>query len=637
MQPNPPARPSRPDTGGGLPAGTASLVNAGIAGIAIVLAPLAIGCSGAWSRLVLETAMTLLAVVSTLFLCRSPWARTCALACCGLAFLQTVSLPDGLLTAIAPVSAGAWKVANSGSTAWGTISIDPAATAVGIRRMLLWLATTIAISETARQATCRRVLVYAMALSAVVMWTLGLAFPVDKHERLLLGSIEMRGPTSHWWKSGINLPVQSDGGGFLEWAPVGSERYRYDEVLVGDGFGPYVGSNQFAGGFGLTVPFLFAVSLIAARRFGKPAAGYAAVAVLMAVATWTVWERAGSRAGTASLLMTQLAFLAAIMERVWARRISGVVAAGYAICLLVLVAGLVGLLPGLAEVVPAPLQAKVAAFLRDARAEAANVALRMFGASKLLGTGLTSYAAIFPRFRPGDRTLYFAYNEYTQLLAEAGLVGIVTAGLLATSVFRRLVLFRTVPASERAVAAAAVASIAGLVANMAFEWTLHQPANAFLASATVGLFLATIPVTNDGTRIARLIHPWFPRLVSGTFVIACGLALAYLARDARSDAAVRTFRHALMAARPAPEGSPRPDPRPLLEAALERGADAAAWDSRNAILALLRGQSHLHLADLDDGPTREAAALFAAQAFRDAQRRRAVILGLPEPIPQAKK
>jgi hypothetical protein len=634
MPPTPPAQPSPPHrSGGGVPADAAAALNAGIAAGAIVLAPLALGCSGVWSRLALETTMTVLAVISSLFLGRSPWMRACALACCGLAFLQTVPLPDGLLTMLAPVSAGVWKVANVGTSAWGTISIDPAATAVGSRRMLLWLATTIAIGETARQASCRRVLMCALALSAVVIVTLGLAFPVDKSERRLLGFVDIRGPTAHWWISGAHLPVQSDGGGYLEWAPVGPERYRYDQVLVGDGFGPYVGSNQFAGGLCLTLPFLFAVSLMAARRAGSPATGWAVIAALMATATWTLWERAGSRAGTASLLMTEFAFLAAIMESIWARRISGMVAAGYAIGLLVLVAGLVGLLPGLEQVFPEPIRAKVAAFLQDPRAEAATIARRMFLASKLLGTGLNSYGAIFPRFRPGEFTLYYAYNEYTQVLAEAGIVGVATAGMLATPIVRRLALLHTVPTGERPIAAAAVAGIAGLATNMAFEWILHQPANGFLASVTVGLLIAAVPVGSDGEKVDRPVHSGFRRASSGAFVIACGLAWAGLVRDARSDAAVRDLRRALTAARPAPKDSVRPAPRPLLEAALERAVDATAWDPRNALLALLSGQAHLHLAQFEDGPGREAASSVAAQSFRDAQRRRAVILGLPEPMP----
>lgn len=614
-----------------------SIAIIGIASATAVLAPLPLGCSSPWARLSLEAAMALLTAVWALFVCRSPKILLCLLGCCGLGFLQLAPLPDGLLSTVAPVSAGAWKIANTGSSAWGTISIDPAATAVGIRRMLLWLATTIAIKDAASQPSLRQVLGYALAISAALVCVLGLAFPVDRNEPKIMGFIDMKGPTAHWWKSGDDLPVQSDGGGFLEWAPVGNERYRYDEVLVGDGFGPYVTSNQFAGGLCLTLPFLFSAIVLAARRFGKPAIGYAAVGILMAGATWTLWERAGSRAGTAALVMAQATFAAAIAEQLWTRRISALAAAAYGICLLVLIAGLVGIFPALDQWFPQPLQGKLAAFLQDPRAIAASVARRMFLASTILGTGINTYAAAYPRFNPGDFTLYYAYNDYTQLLAETGLVGIAVAIAFAIPVVARIPAIHAVDAAERPLAAAAAAAIAGLAAHMAFEWTLHQPANGFLACVAIGLFMATVLRPIHEAKKLREANRWVSGIATTMFVIACGTSIALLARDARSDAAVKSFREALVAARPAPKDSARPEPKPLLERALAQGERAIAWDPRNASLELLAGQARLHLAQLQNGPSRQAALSAADLAFRKAQRRRAVILGLPEPLPRNAK
>lgn len=608
----------------------------GIACATAVLAPLPLGCSGPWPRLALEGLLAALAVIWATCLCRSPGILLCLLAGCGLAFLQLVPLPDGLLMAIAPVSAGTWKVANAGSNTWGTISIDPAATAVGIRRVILWLAAVVAVKDAAREPAARRSLGYALAISAALIWVLALAFPVDAKQRVILGFIDMKGPTSHWWKSGASLPVQSDGGGFLEWAAVGSERYRYDEVLVGDGFGSYVTSNQFAGGLCLTLPFLCGAIAIAARHFGQPLVGYGVIGAVMAAATWTLWERAGSRAGTASLLMAQTVFVAAIARHLWTRRVSAVVAAGYGLGLLLLVGGLVGLIPGIDQWFPQPLQAKVAAFLQDPRAIAANAARRMFLASPLLGTGINSYESLFPRFIPDRFALYYAYNDYTQLLAETGLVGIALALACAVPVAVRLPRVHAVTAAGMPLAAAATAAIAGLAAHMAFEWSLHQPANAFLACVAVGLFLAAVPVPTPQARQKqpRPVNPWLSRAATAAFTCVCFLSLGLLVRDARSDVAVKEFRHALMAARPAPKDSPRPDPKPLLEQALARGERAAAWDPRNATLALLAGQARLHLAQFESGPSQEAAVSVATAAFRKAQRRRAVVLGLPEPLPR---
>lgn len=623
-----------PRRGGRTAAATAAIVIIWIACGLVVLAPLPLGSSGPWWRLALEASMTLLATIWAIFVCRSPAMLICLLGCCGLGLLQLVPLPDGLLTAVAPVSAGTWKVANAGATAWGTVAIDPAAAAVGIRRMLLWLAATLAIKHAASDPAVRRPLGYALAISAALIWTLALLFPVDTKQRLIMGFIDMKGPTAHWWKSGKDLPVQSDGGAFLEWAPIGNERYRYDEVLVGDGFGPYVSSNQFAGGLCLTLPFLFAAIVMAARRFGQPLIGFMAVAALMAAATWTLWERAGSRAGTASLLMAEAVFLVAVAEHVWMRRLSAVAAATYGSCLILLIAGLVGILPGLDQWFPQPVQAKIAAFLQDPRAVAANMARRMFLASPILGTGINSYGSLYPRFNPADFTLYYAYNDYTQLLAETGLVGIAVAIAWSIPLVTRIPRFSAVPLAERPLAAAAAAGLAGLAAHMAFEWNLHQPANAFLASVVVGLFLACVPGRTVPQKKSSTPNPWVMRGATAAFVAACGLSLVLLARDAASDTAVKSLRSALMAARPAPKDSPRPDPKPLLERALERAERAASWDPRNATLALLTGQARLHLAQFDTGPSQEAAMSVAAQAFRRAQRRRAVVLGLPEPLPR---
>lgn len=575
--------------------------------------------------------MTVVAVAWSVLVCNCARAPLFVLGWCAVALLQVVPIPDALLTMIAPISAGAWKVATAGSATWGTVSIDPAATAVGIRRMLLWLGATIAIKDAANTPAARQAIGCALATSAAIMWALALAFPVDVNKRLVLGFIDMKGPTAHWWRSGADLPVRSDGGGFLEWAVVGSERYRYDEVLVGDGFGPYVTSNQFAGGFCLTLPFLFAAVVLAARRFGKPLIGYTVVGALMTAATWTLWERAGSRAGTASLLMAHAVFAVAVAQNIVTRRIAAVVATVYGVVLLLLIAGLVGLLPGLEQWFPEPLQAKLATFLNDSRAVAANVSRRIFLASMILGTGISSYAAIYPRFSPGDLTLYYAYNDYSQLLAETGLVGIAAAIFFAIPVFVRLARISFVPTSENPVAAAAAAAIAGLAAHMAFEWNLHQPANAFLGSIAVGLFLAIVPVQKRPAEIRITRNLWRLRTTTVAFAVACGISFVLLARDARSDAAVKAYRYALVAARPAPKDSPRPAPKPLLERALAQGEQATAWDPRNATLELLAGQARLHLAQFETGPSREAMLSLAELSFRKARWRRATVVGLPEP------
>ena len=65
--------------------------------------------------------------------------------------------------------------------------------------------------------------------------------------------------------------------------------------------------------------------------------------------------------------------------------------------------------------------------MADSRAVAAHAALRMFAASPLLGIGLSCFGVFVPRFVPGDLLLYYAHNDYAQLLAETGLAGLAAA------------------------------------------------------------------------------------------------------------------------------------------------------------------------------------------------------------------
>ena len=611
-------------------ADAASWVIAGIAGGCAVLAPVMLGSSGPWARLTLEGAMAVMAVVWAVFLCRSPRTMAVILAVCGLAFLQTVPLPDGVLGLIAPLSAKLWRVVGAdASPGWHPISVDPAATATGIRRMLLWMASAVAIRDAAVRADCRRVIAFGLAVSGAVVWALALAFPVDRENPKLLGAFPMLGPTNHYWMNGDRLPVQSDGGGFLAWADVGEERYRYDQVMAGDGLGPYWSSNQFACAVVIALPFLLAVCLAGAKRIGYPVLGFPAVALAVAAASAALWK-AEARSGMVSLGLGVLVFLQAAIEEKWTRRIVATGAVGYAVSLLVFIAGYTGMVPNLERLVPEPFHDKAASLLENNRSIGTRVAGAMFLRSPVMGVGLDAYAAVYPEVSPDTYAFYYAYDDYAQLLAEAGVVGVLVA--LALALPLALVVWRSRGGhgSGEPILAASMAALTGVLANMCFEWSLHQPANGFLSCVVVGLVMATM------AGVPRCPEPPPARLaapLSWAFVGACALALLLLARDARSDAVTRVFRQALGVARPNEWRGDRPEARPLLEAAIELGEGAARWDTSNPRLALVRGQAHLHLAAIEEGVLQESHESYAESFFRRCRRLRATPFGLPEPLP----
>ena len=279
---------------------------AGLLSAAVVWAPIPLGSTGEWSRLALEAIAAVSSVTWALSRKRSAAAMAIPVAAASLALLQLVPLPDSILFGIAPVSAGAWKVAHLANPgAWGSISIDPAATAAGARRLLLGLGTIMVVADLARSPELRRWFFGAVAASGGVVMSLGIAFPVDARERIVLGLFDLKGPgdsTRNFWQNPLIPPIQSSGFSYLAWLPIGGQRYQTDIGAVGDGFGSYISSNAFAAGVYLTFPLILSGWMLLTRNRLPQIARWAVAIAAVCGAIWLVGPMAGSRAGCASLL-----------------------------------------------------------------------------------------------------------------------------------------------------------------------------------------------------------------------------------------------------------------------------------------------------------------------------------------------
>jgi hypothetical protein len=279
---------------------------------------------------------------------------------------------------------------------------------------------------------------------------------------------------------------------------------------------------------------------------------------------------------------------------------------------------------------PVGLQPTVAAIWSDPRIVAARVAVRMFFASPLLGTGLDTFDHVFPRFHPAGTTLFYAHNDYAQLLAESGAVGATLAVGLATVLLIRGRRFYTlVPPSARLLEAGPWAALAGIAAHAAFDWNLRVPANAIMAACIAGLCAATggrsVPQsTSMLTRIARVA-------CAAVCVGAAVIVFATLARDAVSETVQRELRTTLTHARLAKDNEARLAVVPDLTSAVEAGDRMAAWDTRDSELFVLIGQAHLHLADLTTNGIAARHSAATTQAFEQAQRTCAMLRGTAEP------
>jgi O-antigen ligase len=118
-----------------------------------------------------------------------------------------------------------------------------------------------------------------------------------------------------------------------------------------------------------------------------------------------------------------------------------------------------------------------------------------------LGSGLGSYAWVFPRFQSpevGAWLLDLAHNDYLQVLMETGALGLLAMALALALMGRRaLQLFRAGRGTWSSADRLAVACGLGLLATLLHAWVDYPfriPANAMLAAFLLGVFLRQ-PVT----------------------------------------------------------------------------------------------------------------------------------------------
>jgi hypothetical protein len=550
------------------------------------------------------------------------------------ALLQLVPLPDGLLLRLAPISAGAWKVAHEGlPSAWGRISIDPAETAAAARHGLLAMGTVAAVCSLSLRPAYRKCIIATMALSGATIWILGLLFPVKVNSFTLLGFIDFRGPLMPG-RTPIEPPYATAAFGYPDLVQIVGRQYRADSWVVGDGFGPYLITNHFAGALTLTIPMLASIWLAITRNRLPTWIRVAAVVVLFAGVCATLALLVKSRAGTASFLLAAIAFgCFAARPGAW-RTIMATMMIGSVAVAIGFIVVLFGPFHSIAKFLPLRFQPSVTALLTDGRIVACHVAERMFLASPLLGTGLGTYGDLYPRMVRDGSPWYFAHNEYAQLLAEAGIAGLLFLGAVSYLLVRSAMAFwRNAAHEDRILGAAAWAAVAGILMHSCFDWNLRVPANGFLAWVATGLALATGLPSPRGSELPAARDPLRAALAAALILAVLAVA-AFQLRDSRSESVQRELRKAITAARLHAADPKSPSPQESLLSAIANGKRMTKWDPADAQLAATLGQAFLHLATLPIPMDEVDEALRDAEAwFQTAHRNCAVCRGIAEPTP----
>lgn len=611
----------------------ADMVAAGLLAAGAVWAPLWFGASGTWPRFGVELTLAAVAVLWAVSAPRPAWLTAAPLLAVGAMLLQLVPLPDSLLVRLAPVSAGAWKVATAGMPGLaGRVSVDPAATWAGMRSILVAAAATVAVASLARHQQPRRLLLAAAGLSGgLILLVAAIAGPVGE-DRIMLGFLDLTGPIFPS-QSPLIGHAQSTGVGIGEWVALGDQRYRSESGWIGGCVGTFFYANHLAAAVCLTLPLMLAWWLWLTADRLPPWVRWPVLVAVAAAGGWVAAVLASSRAGTGALALTLAVFMALVAPFRWLRYAFGCVA--IALTLAIVAFSVVTFLPRetVLAVVPADLQKKVADILVAGRSDPAHVALRAFAASPLLGTGLETFQDVFPRFYTDRYTLFYAHNEYAQLLAETGLLGVgLLAALVVFLVPKAVRFWRDAPGHYRLLNAGPWAALVGITAHSAFDWNFHLPAIALLTVIVAGLAASSVP----GRKADASRQPWIPESVPRWLLVGCCLlAVAGMARDAISETVQRRMREAIVADRLAEKDPRKPDASPVLREAIRAGTAMVAWDRGDADLLLTLGQANLHRArSLPAGPERDAVMGEADDWFRRARLAAAMVRGLPEPLPR---
>lgn len=279
----------------------------------------------------------------------------------------------------------------------------------------------------------------------------------------------------------------------------GSRVYWFRQLTQSTAFGPFINRHHFAGYMELAVAIPLGLLVTGAvESFKRPLYAFAAVVMAMSlVAT-------NSRGGIISLA-GEIFFVVLVASFSWRKkkdqprnkRVRGaLLRAGLAFGLVVVLIGGAVVISG-PEVFTRFLGTPIADDPTTGRGHFWSVTVDVIQAYPFVGSGLGSFAAIYPRYdtRNGLYRLEQAHNDYLQTLSDGGIIGGLLGLLFIGILFRRGFARReTHDKFRRGVSTGALAGCFAVLIHSFFDFTLHTTANALL-------FLILAALATQDTRV----------------------------------------------------------------------------------------------------------------------------------------
>ena len=403
--------------------------------IAVVFSALAFGAVEPWSLLLLEIIVLVLiclwsarAVVNKRLTVTFPGAALPVAALVLFGLIQCVAIPD---------SSGRWK----------SLSMDVGSTRMTVTALVFVFAAFILISNI---FTTRKSL--SVLAAFLVIYGFGMA---------------MFGLVQHFTWDG--------------------RFYWLRPTQATSPFGPFANHNHFAGYMELLIPLPIALVIARVGR-GEIRMLYLFAAAMMGVAAVASLSRGGMISLAAGMMFIAFMSLRLRREKQSSRAAMFFSQAVVMVAIIsVIVAGIIwiGADPVIKRVTQGQAASSSAAsetFL-SSRGWIWRDTFSMIRANPILGVGLGAYETAFPIYSESDGSLRVpqAHNEYLQVIADAGIVGLALALWFIVAIFRTVL--RGVRSRDPLLAGLALGTGGGIFAMLAhsmFDFNLQVPSNGLL-------------------------------------------------------------------------------------------------------------------------------------------------------------
>lgn len=264
---------------------------------------------------------------------------------------------------------------------------------------------------------------------------------------------------------------------------------------------------------------------------------------------------------------------------------------------------------------------KTAVADRGFRLQVWQAALKQTLINPVFGTGSRTYQYYGRKFRAADmqRDPIYAHNDYLQLLAEYGAVGLVAFAAFLVIHFRRgwadaarlgpkrIVLSHRLLSNAMALNIAALAALSAYVVHSIVDFNLHIPANALLLALVFGI-LANPGVRFESRPVAAASMSAAALIWRATTAVIAVVLAAVIYRLAPGEYYAEHARTALRDYR--------------LVSAIELAKTAITFDDRNPLVHYYLGRARVLAGDRQATP--EAAASFYGAAVPEFERARAL-------------